>query len=143
LPTIDTARQSVTVLDRLWAKGQGVSLGDILRDPSDRERALACVCLVALQGEEETIMPGPDYELRPGCQILFAGALQAQRMLDAALNNEYTLSYWQEGGPRLMRRSVLRRTAARGHRDSGRLLALSLRLTRETVNHSAGAKERL
>ncbi len=97
LPTIDTARQSVTVLDRLWAKGQGVSLGDILRDPSDRERALACVCLVALQGEEETIMPGPDYELRPGCQILFAGTLQAQRMLDATLNNEYTLSYLMTG----------------------------------------------
>ena len=58
---------------------------------------MASVALVALQGEEETIMPGPDYELRPGCQILFAGTLQAQRMLDATLNNEYTLSYLMTG----------------------------------------------
>jgi voltage-gated potassium channel len=74
-----------------------VSLGDVLRDPSDRERALACVALVALQGEEETIMPGPDYQLRPGCQILFAGTLQAQRLLNATLNNEYTLGYLMTG----------------------------------------------
>jgi Trk K+ transport system NAD-binding subunit len=95
--TVDTASQPVTALDRLWDKGHGVSLGDVLRDPSDWERALACVALVSLQGEEEEIMPGSDYELRPGCQILFAGTLQAQRMLDATLNNEYTLSYLMTG----------------------------------------------
>jgi len=95
--TVDTAVQPVTALDRLWAKAQGVSLGDVLRAPSDRERDLACVALVALQGEEETIMPGPGYQLRPGCQILFAGTLQAQRMLDATLNNEYTLGYLMTG----------------------------------------------
>ncbi len=95
--TIDTARQPVAALDRIWAKDRGVRLGDVLRAPSNRERTLACACLVASQGGEETIMPGPDHELRPGCQILFAGTLQAQRMLDATLNNEYTLGYLMTG----------------------------------------------
>ena len=95
--TIDTIREPVTALDRLWADGTQVSLQDILRDPTDRERALACACLVAQQGEEETVMPGPEYQLRPGCQLLFAGTLQAQQILDATLNNEYTLGYLMSG----------------------------------------------
>jgi Trk K+ transport system NAD-binding subunit len=95
--TVDTARQPVTALDRLWDEGYRVTLGDVLRRPSDRARNLACVALVAQQGEDEAIMPGADYELHPGCQILFAGTLQAQRMLDATLNNEYTLAYLMTG----------------------------------------------
>jgi Trk K+ transport system NAD-binding subunit len=95
--TIDTAHQPITALDRLWAKDLAVSLGDVVRDPSGRERSLACVALVALQGGEETIMPGPDYRLRRGCRILFVGTLQAQRTLDATLNNDYTLGYLRTG----------------------------------------------
>ncbi len=95
--TVDTARQPVTALDRAWSKDESVRLGDLLRDPSDQDRPLDCVALVASQGEEEAIMPGVDYQLRPGCQILFAGTLQAQRLLDATLNNEYTLGYLKTG----------------------------------------------
>jgi len=113
--TVDTARQPATALDRLWAEGRAVSLGAILRDPSDREGSLACVALVASQareggeGEEpaeggeageageETVMPDPDYRLRPGCRVLFVGTLAAQRLLDATLNNDYTLGYLTTG----------------------------------------------
>jgi Trk K+ transport system NAD-binding subunit len=95
--TVDTARQPVVALDRLWDEGHRVTLGDVLRRPSNRKRDLACVALVAQQGEDEAIMPAADYELRPGCQILFAGTLQAQRLLDATLNNEYTLGYLMTG----------------------------------------------
>lgn len=95
--TVDTGRQPVTALDRRWAEGRVLSLGDVLRDPSDRERALSCVALVAAQGKEELVMPGPDYQLRRGCRILFVGTLQAQRLLDATLNNEYTLGYLMTG----------------------------------------------
>ncbi len=107
--TVDTARQPVTALSRLWAEGRTVSLGAILRDPSDRDGSLACVALVAShlregreggEGEEageETVMPGPDYRLRPGCRVLFVGTLAAQRLLDATLNNDYTLGYLLTG----------------------------------------------
>ena len=95
--TIDTVNEPVTALDRLWAEGLRISLGDIVRDPTDRERTLACVCLVAQQGEEETVMPGPEYQLCPGCQLLFAGTLQARQILDATLNNDYTLGYLMTG----------------------------------------------
>jgi len=95
--TIDTARQPATALDRLWAAGRTVSLGDLLRDPCGRERSLACVALVALQGGEEAVMPDAGYPVRRGCQILFVGTLDAQRMLDATLNNDYTLGYLVTG----------------------------------------------
>lgn len=95
--TIDTARQPATALDRLWAQGQSVALGDLLRDPRGRERSLACVALVAAQDGQETVMPGPDYRMRRGCRILFAGTLESQRLFDATLNNEYTLGYLMTG----------------------------------------------
>jgi len=94
---VDTTHHPVAALDRLWAQGKRISLGDIVRDPTDRERSLACVCLVVRQGEDETVMPGPEYQLRPGGQVLFVGTLQAWQILDATLNNDYTLSYLMTG----------------------------------------------
>ncbi len=38
-------------------------------------------------------MPRQYYPVRPGSQILFSGTGRARWMLDATLNNEYTLRY--------------------------------------------------
>jgi len=95
--TVDTAQAPVSALTRLWAQAGEVTLGDLLRDPRRRDRLLACVCLVALQDGRETILPDADFVLRPGCQILFAGTQSAQHLLEATLNNEYTLAYLKTG----------------------------------------------
>ena len=95
--TVDTAAQPGTTLSRLAAQGTTTFLGDLLRDPVDRDRRLDCVPLVA-QGEDgETVMPGDYYPVRPGSQILLCGTNRAQWMLDATLNNEYTLRYLMTG----------------------------------------------
>lgn len=91
--TVDTAVRPALAVQRLAAAGRRVVLGDLLRDPADRSRQLACVPLVAKRGGRETVMPGPDYELEPDCQMLLVGSGRAQWALDATLNNEYTLGY--------------------------------------------------
>jgi hypothetical protein len=91
--TVDTAVQPATALSGLAAQGTTVSLGDLLRDPVDRDRRLDCVPLVAQDEGGETVMPGDYYPVRPGSQILLCGTSRAKWLLDATLNNEYTLRY--------------------------------------------------
>ena len=89
--TLDTLAQPPSALK------QEVSLGDLLRDPTDRNRRLACVPLVAQSPGEETVMPDTGYVVRPGCRILFCGTPRARWLLDSTLNNEYTLRYLATG----------------------------------------------
>jgi hypothetical protein len=91
--TVDTAVQPVYALTRLADRGVTVSLGDLLRDPVDRDRRLACVPLVVQDENGETVLPGDYHPVPPGSQILLCGTSRAQWMLDATLNNEYTLRY--------------------------------------------------
>ena len=44
-------------------------------------------------GGKPLVMPPLTTPVRPGDQILFCGTAQAMRLLDATLNNEYTLRY--------------------------------------------------
>ena len=89
--TVDTVAQPASALKR------EVRLGDLLRDPVDRNRHLACVPLVAQSGGEETVMPDAGYAVRPGCRILLCGTPRAQWLLDSTLNNEYALRYLATG----------------------------------------------
>ncbi len=91
--TVDTTVQSATALSGLAAQGTTASLGELLRNPFDRDRRLDCVALVAQDENGETVMPGDYHPVTLGSQILFCGTSRAQWMLDATLNNEYTLRY--------------------------------------------------
>ena len=114
--TVDATAATTSALLSAVTSGQSVTLGDILRDPTDRTRQLAAVALVMRSGQELNVMPAPTTVLRPGDQILFCGSAGALRLLDATLNNEYTLQYLISGidQPRgyalqwLARRQVLR-----------------------------------
>jgi Trk K+ transport system NAD-binding subunit len=86
------ARMSRAVC-QITETGGTVTLGHLIADPSDRARQLACVPLV-LQSEGRTSpMPEPSTPVRRGDQILFCGTTHAHRLLDATINNEYTLRY--------------------------------------------------
>jgi Trk K+ transport system NAD-binding subunit len=97
----------------LQAQGHVITVQDIMRDPLDRERRLACVPLALQQGGNTIMKPEYKKDLRPGDEILFCGTPYAQRVMDAALNNRYTLQYLVTGlqEPRgyLMRRLAHRR----------------------------------
>ena len=99
--TLDTSAATASALVRVVRNGESVTLGDLLRHPVDRTRNLACLPLVMESGGEPgqkpLVMPALTTPVRPGDQILFCGTAQAMRLLDATLNNEYTLRYLMTG----------------------------------------------
>ncbi|MDG4603256.1 MAG: NAD-binding protein [Defluviicoccus sp.] len=109
------ARSAVELLHR----GLPVTLGDILRDPSDRSGTLACAALVLRSGAEVVAVPPEQRRLAEGDEILFCGSVSAHRLLDATLNNPYTLRFLVTGADR-PRGTVMRWVMARSRRHTRR-----------------------
>ncbi len=82
-----------------WALRQGmtVTLGDIMRDPAAREHRLPCVPLVMRSQNIVTTMPQADRILRENDEILFCGTEHGRQLLEATLDNTYTLTYLVSG----------------------------------------------
>jgi len=95
--TVDVSDETTSALADAIRDAGPVSLADILKDPSDRGRRLACVALVAKSGDEVRVMPELSQSLELGDQILFCGRNGTDHLLDATLNNEYTLRYLMTG----------------------------------------------
>lgn len=95
--TVDISAATASALLSTVESGQSVALGDILRDPVDRNGHLACVPLVMRSGQKLNVMPTMTTAVQPGDQILFCGTAGSLRLLDATLNNEYTLRYLISG----------------------------------------------
>jgi Trk K+ transport system NAD-binding subunit len=68
-----------------WFASGHARLGDLLRNPEDREQQLHAVPLIVLRGDDATLAPGPDFELRPGDELLLAGWPAARRALETTL----------------------------------------------------------
>ncbi|MCP5365381.1 MAG: potassium channel family protein [Hyphomicrobiales bacterium] len=92
---------------KLVEHGAPVTLGDIVREPSGRKRSLACVALVVRSGDAVTVMPKDDHKLNINDELLFCGIQSDRWLLEASLNNEYTLQYLLTG--RDVPRSLLMR----------------------------------
>jgi voltage-gated potassium channel Kch len=58
--------------------GARIALGDLLRDPSARERRLAAFPLYLARGATPIVLPPDDTALEPGDRILFAGTPDAR-----------------------------------------------------------------
>jgi Trk K+ transport system NAD-binding subunit len=105
-----------------WLRTGHTALGDLLRNPENRERRLDVVALLILRGTDATLGPGDEFVLAPGDQILFAGQPWARRALLDTMTvdsvSEYVLFgrhvpsgwIWQ----RLMRRRAWPREPAEG-----------------------------
>lgn len=87
---------SKAVMQSLKA-GRRVVLGDLLKNPDNRERSLDLVVFVVKSGERIHVLPDADYEIRAGDQLLYCGTVLAKRLFNATLNNEYKLHYVQTG----------------------------------------------
>ncbi len=85
---------AVTILKK---RGYTITLGDIVRDPLDRERNLACIPLVLNRRHGAIVMPDGTQAIKARDQILFCSTKYARRQVDATLNNEYTLQYVVNG----------------------------------------------
>lgn len=92
---INTAKAPAVL--RTIRSGLAVTLGDLIRDPVDRDRHLACLPMVLQSDGAPQVMPDLAAPVRPGDQILLCGDARAHALLDATMNNEYTLKYLVTG----------------------------------------------
>jgi voltage-gated potassium channel len=76
-----------------WLAGGQARLGDLLRDPDDRERPLSAAVLLLKRGDDVELTPSDDHQLADGDEILLAGDPLAQRELDTTLLVDGVLSY--------------------------------------------------
>lgn len=81
---IRLTRSQTSALVRWLASGE-VSLGDILRDPDDRDERLEAVPLLVLRDGESVLGPPDEFALAIDDELLFAGQPTARRELETAL----------------------------------------------------------
>ena len=72
-------------------------LGQILRDGTDREQALAITPLLIERAGELFLLPGQDFALQAGDQLLLASSLSTRRNLLFTLQNANELDYVLDG----------------------------------------------
>ena len=101
--------------DRL--DGPGLRLGDLLRDPADREHPLDIVPLTLLRDGDRTMTPSDDVVLRTGDELLLAGRLRARAALSSTMTEWSVASYVLDG--RRIPSSWIWRRLTRSDSDSG------------------------
>ncbi|HEY4602860.1 MAG TPA: NAD-binding protein [Blastococcus sp.] len=74
-----------------------VRLGELLRNPEDRDEALHAVVLLVLRGEDAVLAPDGDFVLAPGDELLLAGRPDARRVLAVILEVDAVLEYVLSG----------------------------------------------
>ncbi|RBY75714.1 potassium transporter TrkA [Blastococcus sp. TF02-09] len=76
-----------------WLASGSARLGDLLRNPEDREEHLHAVPLMVLRDGEVTLAPEGDFVLAPGDELLLAGRPGARRALGTTLLVPSVLEY--------------------------------------------------
>jgi Trk K+ transport system NAD-binding subunit len=76
-----------------WLRGGDARLGDLVRDPRDRDRLVAAVPLLLLRQDETVLGPADDERLAPGDQLLFVGHPAARRAVVDTMTNRAVAEY--------------------------------------------------
>jgi hypothetical protein len=84
-------------LNALLGRGEDVALGDLLRDPWDRERRLACIALLLERGADRQLLPGDDVLLQAGDRLLLCAGRGVFTRLDWTICYSTTLDYVRTG----------------------------------------------
>ncbi|TVR98961.1 MAG: potassium channel protein [Rhodospirillales bacterium] len=96
--TMRIGDETPAALARLRAEGCRITLADVLRDPAARDRRLPCVPLVLRAGDGwREVMPPLSHVLSAGDQVLLCGQEHVPHVLQATLENDYTLRYLMTG----------------------------------------------
>jgi hypothetical protein len=80
-----------------WLASGDASLGQLIRNPENRDEPLHAIVLLVMRGREAVLAPGDDFMLRPGDELLVAGWAAARRALDTALLVPGVLEYLVTG----------------------------------------------
>jgi hypothetical protein len=68
-----------------WLQSGEARLGDLLRNPEDRDESLHAIVLLVLRGDEPILAPDSDFVLAVGDELLVAGWAAARRALGTIL----------------------------------------------------------
>ncbi|HIE55616.1 MAG TPA: potassium transporter TrkA, partial [Chromatiaceae bacterium] len=79
------------------ARGQQIRLGDLMRDPTDRNRTLTCIALLHVTRNNRTLMPEADTLLDLGDKLLFCGTGPAFARMQWTLCHAATLDFVMTG----------------------------------------------
>ncbi len=90
-----TRYDAPALYDRL--AGGWFTLGDLLRDPVEREEQLSAVTLLVLRGEEALPAPGGDLVLQQDDELLFAGRGVVHRAVETTLSVDGVADYLVTG----------------------------------------------
>lgn len=107
-----SARRAPALVRALEA-GSTVRVGDLLRDPSRRDLALALTVLLLRRDGEDLLCPDADTELKLGDRLLLAGRAGAAARARATLESDGVLDYVLSG-QRRPQGSIWRRGTAAG-----------------------------
>ena len=77
----------------LIVQGESLTLGDLLRDPRERERTLPIIPLLLAHGGERAVLPDGEHQLRIGDRILLCGCALGRYRLGWTLQNLHALNY--------------------------------------------------
>jgi voltage-gated potassium channel Kch len=69
------------------------TVGDLLRQPANRDELLACVPLFLKRTDETVELPDDDFALQPGDQLLFAGRNWAREQQQSLLRSDKVRDY--------------------------------------------------
>lgn len=81
----------------ILAGDAAATIGDLARDPADRERRLACMALFLDRGKDSRPMPDAATVLRAGDRLLFAGRPEARSRQRSILRNLNVRNYCVHG----------------------------------------------
>lgn len=83
-PAVWSMQMSAHSTPALWERlgAEGVGVGELLRDPEDRDRVLDVVPLLILRDGTAIPAPGDDQQLADGDRLLLAGRSRERRALD-------------------------------------------------------------
>jgi voltage-gated potassium channel len=90
-----TAREAPA--PQAWLASGRARLGDLMRDPADRDEPLTAVPLLVLRGDECSLAPDGDFLLAADDEILLAGRPAARRSLETTLQLEPATEYVVSG----------------------------------------------
>ncbi|HPZ48282.1 MAG TPA: NAD-binding protein [Propionibacteriaceae bacterium] len=120
--------QMITIGDRdapavrRWLGSRELTLGELLRDPADRDQHLPVVGVEMLRHGERTILPALDTKLAVGDKIVLVASPQGLTALGEALYDDSTLQYLVTGRDvptSLMWRLATNRILVGDRRDKG------------------------
>jgi voltage-gated potassium channel len=86
-----TAHEAPALSD--WLASGTARLGDLLRNPENRDEPLHAVPLLVLRGADATLAPTSDFILAPGDELLLAGWPAARRALGTIFQIEAAREY--------------------------------------------------